>query len=86
MTETAIRGTIMTISQNGSVSSGTSDVNGSVAIATTGSGSVMAQLISQGAGISRHTDQGSIKPFGLDVGTADDVTVVWNSSLAISTR
>jgi hypothetical protein len=42
----------------------------------TGSGSVMAELIALGGSISRHTEQGSIKPFGLDVGTADDATAI----------
>jgi hypothetical protein len=42
----------------------------------TGSGSVMAELIALGGSVSRHTEQGTIKPFGLDVGTADDATAL----------
>lgn len=42
----------------------------------TGSGSVSAIIISKGGFASRFTPQGAIRPFGEDMGTADDDTVI----------
>jgi hypothetical protein len=41
-----------------------------------GAGSVMAVIVSHGVAISRHTPEGSYRPFGLDTGTADDNTLL----------
>lgn len=41
----------------------------------TGTGSIIAGMISRGVGVSRYTPQGTMKPFGQDVGTADDSSV-----------
>jgi hypothetical protein len=43
---------------------------------TTGNGSIIASIITRGMAVSRHTPQGSLKPFGQDTGTADDNTAV----------
>ncbi len=41
-----------------------------------GNGSVLASIIARGIAISRYTPQGSMQPFGQDIGTAGDTTVV----------
>jgi hypothetical protein len=42
----------------------------------TGAGSVYAKVISKGASVSKYTPQGTIRPFGEAMGTADDATVL----------
>ena len=44
--------------------------------ALTGAGSLSASLASRGVVVSRYTWQGTIKPFGQDMGTADDETAL----------
>jgi hypothetical protein len=41
-----------------------------------GGGSIMAAIASKGVVVPRHTPQGSIRPFGQDIGTADDSTLI----------
>ena len=42
----------------------------------TGGGSIVASMISRGVAVSRYTAQGTIRPFGQDIGTADDVSAL----------
>ena len=41
-----------------------------------GDGSVMATIISRGGAVSRVSQQGTFRPFGQDIGTADDTTLL----------
>jgi hypothetical protein len=42
---------------------------------TTGGGSLLAHLVSQGVSLQTQTPQGAMRPFGQDVGTASDDTI-----------
>lgn len=42
----------------------------------TGDGSIIAAAIGRGATVSRHTSDGTIRPFGQTVNSADDATVL----------
>jgi hypothetical protein len=41
-----------------------------------GHGSIMAAIVSRGVAVTRHTPQGSMQPFGQDMGTASDNTIL----------
>ena len=49
----------------------------------TGDGSLAASLISNGFVVSRYTPAGTVRPFGQDIGTADDATAVTVISVGV---
>ncbi len=41
-----------------------------------GAGSIMATMLSRGFVVARHTAEGSFRPFGLTIDSADDATLI----------
>jgi hypothetical protein len=41
----------------------------------TGAGSIMATMLSRGFVVARHTAEGSFRPFGIELDSADDDTL-----------
>jgi hypothetical protein len=41
-----------------------------------GAGSIMATMLSRGFVVARHTTEGSFRPFGLTIDSADDASLI----------